>query len=309
MIDLHTHSTASDGTLSPAEIIRQAAQAGLNAVALTDHDTTAGLEEFTEAARKGPVRPVPGVEIACRWYGANLHLVGLFIDPAHPALQELLAGIRRARLERNRKVLDILAELGCPLEPEDIAPAHALGAVGRPHVARALVRRGHCCSVSQAFARFLKRGKPAYVRRELPSPAEGVAAIHEAGGVAVWAHPMTTRGPAAARARQPLRRLVEHGLDALEVCYVDYTPRQEAAARKLLEEFALLPSGGSDFHGDNIPGVRLGTGRDNLAVPDAWLEPLEKRAQRLRGKTTDTDEREPRHKGCVAAREGEGIFV
>ncbi|NOY79534.1 MAG: PHP domain-containing protein [Kiritimatiellaeota bacterium] len=285
MIDLHTHSTASDGTLSPAGIVHRAAQAGLSAVALTDHDTTAGIEEFMEAARGGPVRAIPGVEIACRWYGANLHLVGLFIDPACPVLQELLARVRHARTERNLKVLDILAELGCPLEPCDIAPEEPLAAVGRPHVARALVRRGHCQSVSQAFARFLKRGKPAYVRRELPLPSECVAAIHAAGGVAVWAHPMTTRGPAAARARRPLRHLFGHGLDGLEVCYVDYSPRQEAAARKLLEEFGLLPSGGSDFHGDNIPGVRIGTGRDNLAIPDTWVEPLEQRAEGFRTET------------------------
>ena len=285
MLDLHLHSTYSDGTVSPEGLVAMARARGLSAVALTDHDTAAGIPEFLAAAGKAPrPRCIPGIELACRWYTANLHIVGLFIDPTEESLKKLLENIQAARRERNRLIMERLAALGAPVAAETLDAVARGEVTGRPHFAQALIAAGHCRTLQEAFSRFLARGGPAYVRRALPLPKAAIEAIHAAGGVAVWAHPAATRGPSAARMRQVCRRLAAYDLDGIEVCYAQYSPRDTATVRALAREFHLLPSGGSDFHGDNSPGVAMGTGRGDLRVPDEWLGPLEERAAAYRAR-------------------------
>ena len=279
MLDLHTHSTASDGDLTPTELVNAADAAELSAVALTDHDTVAGLERFNTAGRNARVRTVDGVEIACKWYSGSLHLVGLFLNADTPALRALLERIRNNREIRNRTIAARLNEMGVPIAYDDVKAATEDGMVGRPHFAAKLVEMGYCGSTKEAFDSYLARGCSAYVQRELPLPEEGIATLHAAGSVVIWAHPFGgVAGTRMSRSRQVARELVKHGLDAVEIHYCDYTPAQQAAAKRLAAEFNLLVSGGSDFHGGHLQGIKLGVGYGDLRVPDNILPPLEARA-------------------------------
>ncbi len=282
MIDLHTHSTASDGRLSPSELIEASCRAGLEAVALTDHDTVSGLAEFMAAGRHRGVTAVPGVEIACSWYGLSLHLVGLFVDYENVVLLELLSSIRRHREERNRQILRNLQKLGIPLTDAAVQ-AESQGCestvIGRLHFARALVNGGYCLDLQQAFSRYLGSQAAAYVRRFLPLPGPAIETMHRAGGVVVLAHPLGGGGRIQrGRLRQKMQRLVSLGLDAVEVRYSDYDQPRQQIASELADEFGLLPSGGSDFHGEHSSSIRLGRGYGNLVVPGEWLAPLRERA-------------------------------
>ncbi len=279
MIDLHTHSTASDGSVSPSDLVKEAEAAGLTAIALTDHDTVAGLSEFMTAGGSSPVETIPGVELACSWYGGSLHLVGLFVDAGNAQLLRLLEKIRRNRNIRNRRMLEKLAAAGVRLQYEEIQQIAGGEVVGRPHFAAALVQSGHCANFAEAFGKYIGKNCPGYVRRFLPLPAEALRTIHAAGGVAVWAHPcggtdVSIRG----RIRQIARHLQAKGLDGMEVLYSDYTDDQRQLAGEIADQLGLLSSGGSDYHGTNMPGVRLGHGRSRLLVPDEFLEPLRTRA-------------------------------
>jgi predicted metal-dependent phosphoesterase TrpH len=279
MIDLHVHSTASDGTLSPVELVAAAERIGLAAIALTDHDTMDGLQAFQAAGRARAVRAIPGVEISCGWYNRSLHLLGLFVDPGAAGLNHLLQRVRQGRVTRNHEILAVLRRLGMPVSWEEVAAAAGDGVIGRPHIARVLVRRGCCRSVREAFELWLGKGKKAYVRRYRPQPKETIDAIHAAGGVTVWAHALSGQPVAPAKLRQVVRHLQRVGLDALETCYSDYQPEHEVLAAAIAREFGLLPSGGSDFHGQDMPEIALGRGRGNLAVPDEFLTDLETRAE------------------------------
>ncbi len=284
MIDLHTHSTASDGTLSPAQLARQAESIGLTAVALTDHDTTAGLAEFEQAARSLNVEAIAGVELACNWYSGSLHIVGLFIEPGNPVLEGMLETVRLNRQARNQTILEKLEAIGHPLTLDEVRAESGDGVIGRPHIAKALVSRGYCADISEAFDRLLTVGKPAYVRRFLPTCAEGIAAIHAAGGVAVWAHPVGFRQLPPGKVRQMARQLKGMALDGVEFYYSEYSPEQQMLVQNIGRELDLLASGGSDFHGDTIPTIQLGTGKGNLAVPDSILPQLRERAARIHAK-------------------------
>ena len=281
MIDLHLHSTASDGTLSPAALARLAAASGLTAAALTDHDTTAGLGEFLAAAAETPgLRAVPGVELSCSWYSGSMHILGLFINPRCPELAALLGEVRTSRDRRNDAILARLRHLGLHL-PEGAVHADAADPViGRPHIARALVEHGHCRDLPDAFERFLGTGRPACIRRHLPLPETMIRIIHAAGGIAVWAHPLAQLRNSGAKLRQTARVLQNHGLDGMETYYSDYRPEETVLARGIAQQLGLLECGGSDFHGAHSPGIQPGTGRGTLAVPDAILDALEARVAR-----------------------------
>lgn len=279
MIDLHTHSTASDGTFKPNKIIAAAEDLGLTAVALTDHDTLDGIGPFMDAARRCRTRAIPGVEIACSWYGGSLHIVGLFVDPDDQPLRDLLATVRQARDTRNTRILRNLRNLGYEISEADLLAEAGGGVPGRPHIAAAVVEKGYFTENAQVFRALLSKGGPAYVRRYLPRPSVGIGAIHRAGGVAVWAHPAGGYDVIApSRIRQVARTLKSQGLDAMEVFYCDHTPRQQEACGRIARELNLLASGGSDFHGRHMPKIRLGTGFGSLAVPDELLGPLENKA-------------------------------
>lgn len=282
MIDLHVHSTCSDGSVSPTDIVRAAADIGLTAVALTDHDTVAGVDEFMEAAPAAKITAVPGVEISCSWYAGTMHMVGLFVDPRNADLLAMLETIQGNRHTRNLLIIEKLRSLGIDITHDEAAAVAGGDVVGRPHIAQVLVRRGACCDLQDAFDRFLATGKPAYVRRFLPLPEEAIGTLHKAGAVVVWAHPLSQLRTATAKLRQTARFLKDAGLDAMEVHYPGFSEDETATASAVAKQTGLLASGGSDFHGENSPGIALGTGRGDLRVPDHLLPPLAERAKTYR---------------------------
>ena len=290
-IDLHTHSTASDGTLRPAEIFELACSIGLRAVALTDHDTTAGVAEFTDAARERPeCEAVPGVELACSYGGKELHIVGLFIDRHAPLLEQFLACERARRIKRNRDMKIKLSLLGYPLDDDEpaFAAAGGMGAnLGRPHFAQALVEKYHFPDLRTVFDKLLGNNKPAYIPRENASPREAIEAIHSAGGLAVWAHPIYRDRNERAYVRRVARKLGALGLDAMEGYYSLFGPPETQLVTETAQQFDLGLSGGSDFHGTRSPNIDLGCGAGKLCVPAALLEDL-KRRQALRSKGIDS---------------------
>jgi predicted metal-dependent phosphoesterase TrpH len=269
-IDLHTHSTVSDGTLGPAEVIEAAAAAGLDAVALTDHDNLAGWPEAAAAARGLGVEFVPGVEISCRWYGTeppiSLHLLGYWFDPSFEPLLAELSRVRGARELRAQAMVDLMRADGIDVTWEEVQDYAAGGTVGRPHLAQALIRRGLAGSVSQAFAPELL-GR----RWRVPKPDTDVFValdlVRNAGGVSVFAHPRASR-----RGRVvPDWLIVEmsiRGLAGLEADHEDHSPEERAAVRALADDIGILATGSSDFHGANKP-TPIGANLTDAAVFEA----------------------------------------
>ncbi len=243
--DFHCHSTASDGRVAPAELVRLAYGRGVRVLALTDHDTTDGLSEATAAAAACPgLRLVPGVELACDIPGAELHMLGLFIDPTDAPLQARLRGLREGRIERAQRMTAVLAREGVPVDWARVEAFAGEASVGRPHVARALVEAGHVATIEEAFDRFLAFGRPAFVERDRLEPEAGIALIRAAGGVAVFAHPPFSGDGYEAIAE----RLAAAGLFGLEVYYRHYPSELVASLRALADRLDLIPTGGSDFH-------------------------------------------------------------
>ncbi len=247
MIDLHLHTSASDGMLRPADLVVRAAQAGLLTISVTDHDTTAGLVEARAEAQARGMRLIDGIEITAVEAERDVHVLGYFIDPRHEALRSFLEGQRSDRLRRVREIVDRLATLGAPIDPK---PLIARGleegkSVGRPHVASALIASGHVQSWDEAFERYLEKGKPAFVPRRGAVAAEVVAVIRAAGGVASLAHPALTG----------VDHLIPHlagaGLGALETRHSDQDEPTETRYRALAQSLGLATTGGSDFHGDH----------------------------------------------------------
>lgn len=269
MADLHTHTTASDGTLTPWELVALAGELGLEAVAITDHDSVAGLEEGLAAGEELGVRVIPGVELSASQEGCEVHIVGLFIHRDCPELLEFLARRREERVRRNARMLERLAEAGMPLAPEEVTPAGS-GLLTRIHVAEALARKGWAATPVGAMEKYLLPGGPGWVAKNSPCPRECGEIIHRAGGLAYLAHldRIDKRDPE--RGLRMARRVLETaGLDGLEARYATYTRAWEALADGLAAELGLRRSGGSDFHGDRKPN-RLGTGLGELFVPAAW---------------------------------------
>lgn len=274
-IDLHIHSTASDGTVPPETLPALGAAAGLSALALTDHDTVAGLPAFLARQKDFPdLELIAGVELSSHYAMREIHLVGLFLDVRNPDFLAFLDAMRAERRLRAEKMREKLAALGYPLDDDELRAAGAHDTPGRPHFARALVRRGAFASVPEVFTRLLQRGAPGYVPRTLPEPADCLKAIKAAGGVAVWAHPIRNRAGEEGFARRVLNVLVPLGLDAVEAYYTDFTVKQTQIMCKLAGEFRLVLSGGSDFHGENHPEIAVGTGSGTLQVPDELLTGL-----------------------------------
>ncbi|MCB2188231.1 MAG: PHP domain-containing protein [Deltaproteobacteria bacterium] len=277
LVDLHTHTTASDGSLTPRELVALAKEEGLAAVAITDHDTVDGLPEALAAGRELDFPVIPGVEISAQSpEGGSLHLVGLFLQPDHPALLEALATLQAARAERNPKILAKFQALGLPLTWEEVTAQAAGGLVGRPHFARALVARGWVSNLGEAFGRYLGYGKRAYVPKFRFDPARSLALLRAAGAVPVLAHPGLLKMPPAAL-EALLWELKGQGLAGLEVFYSEHNPAEERRFLSLAGRLGLAPSGGSDFHGGNKQGIRLGRGRGNLKVDAGVLAGLRAR--------------------------------
>lgn len=280
MIDLHIHSTCSDGSVSPEELVQAGEAAGLYAMALTDHDTVEGVERFLGACARSctktgeRIRGISGVEISADVDRGSLHMLGYFVDPKDGALQEALRRIREGRQLRNRTILERLQNAGIGITWEEVKGFAGEDMVGRPHFAQALLRKGYVRTIKQAFDRYLARGKRAYVERVRLSPEESIAAIRGAGGVPVLGHPATL-GLDTAALKGYVRRLKEIGLLGMEVYYTEYTPTRTRQFLELAEELSLVATGGTDFHGAITPDIRLGRGFGNLDIPDEIVANLE----------------------------------
>jgi predicted metal-dependent phosphoesterase TrpH len=261
--DLHTHSTASDGTFTPTELVEAAYSLGISLLALTDHDTTAGVSEALAAARRLEMSFLTGVELSAEGPPGKCHLLGLGIDPNYPCLIETLRQLSQKRRERNLKIIGRLNALGVAITMEDVLAHAPQGAnIGRPHFAATLVALGAVADTKEAFARYLGDEAAANVEKETISPAEAIALVHEAGGLCFLAHPGLLRRSQHETHESRVRALTALGLDGIEAYYSSYTPANEAFFLRLAEKLGLLVTGGSDFHGANKPDVPLGVVRD-----------------------------------------------
>jgi predicted metal-dependent phosphoesterase TrpH len=272
--DLHMHSRCSDGTLEVESLVDAVHAAGVSVFSLTDHDTLVGLARAEQAAAKHGLRLIPGVEISTRLEQIELHILGYGFDVHQPALNEALKGQRTAREDRIPRILEKLAQLGVSLSLEDVYREAGDAAPGRPHVARALVRRGHVRDTDEAFRRYLGDAGPAQIRKSVPEPRVAIAWLHAAGGKAVWAHPLARPIQRAGGFELLLRELKEQGLDGVEEVHPGHDKAARRRIRKLARELDLKLTGGSDFHGDASPGVSLGVGRGHDEVPLSVVDAL-----------------------------------
>ena len=279
--DLHTHSTFSDGTVAPAEVVRRARDARLVALALTDHDTFDGIDEALDAGARLGVRVVPGIELSLPHAG-TFHMIGLGVDPANARLRAAADLLRDGRGPRNAIIVAKLRALGIDLTIEEVEAEAGGDVVARPHFARVLLKKHVVGSLQDAFERFLKKGAPAYADRPRVELGEAVAAVRDAGGSTIVCHPFTLGFDEDDAIVTELRRLAAAGVDAVEVRCGSSTKTEIARWERLGAEAGLLPSGGSDFHGDNKPDLKVGVGRGRLRVPVEWLDALEARASARR---------------------------
>ena len=276
-IDLHLHTTHSDGSFSTRDVMTFAKQAGLTALAITDHDIVEGIAEATAIGAELGIEVVPGVEISSRLGESELHILGYFLNWTDPLLAQRLSTLRDSRHTRNPKIVQRLNELGIPMTYEEVRALAGTESVGRPHIARLLMEKKFVTSAKEAFDRYLANGRPAFVDRELPEPVEAVQWIREAGGVPVLAHPTWVR-TSADGLRTLVRELKAAGLGGIEVHYSTHTPSQTTEYLELAKQCDLLVTGGSDFHGVTKPDIEVGIGRGQLKVSDKLLDPLRKAA-------------------------------
>lgn len=262
-IDLHTHTTASDGLCSPSTLVRLASEAGLSTIAVTDHDSVDGIEEALQAGSEYGLTVIPGVELSSDADGKDVHVLGYFIDHTSQTLREQLAALRDARRLRAERMVTALTEGGYPLTIQDVLHHAGGGAIGRAHVGRALVALGHAETMEEAFQRFIGHGRPFYVKKPLAHPREVCALIRDSGGLPVIAH------PAISRAEDLVPDLIDAGLAGVEVYHTEHGDESRARLLQLAQRHGLLVTGGSDFHGQP-GGAVLGA----AGVPDDVLEPL-----------------------------------
>jgi predicted metal-dependent phosphoesterase TrpH len=245
-LDLHVHTTCSDGQLAPEAVAAQARRAGLHAIAITDHDTTAGVAPARAAGEALGLRVIAGIELSCNRDGREMHLLGYGIDPDHPAIAAITARLGALRRERVGTIIDRLCALGVTIRREDVLTPAGNVSVGRPHVADAMVRVGAVRHQQEAFSRYLADGGPAYVPSRGPDVADAIVAVRAAGGCSVWAHPALDDAPLFPRLRAM-------GLDGVEVLRPNLAPTSSSALEHAAREAGLVTSGGSDWHGGNPP--------------------------------------------------------
>ena len=273
MIDLHAHSTASDGTLTPRELIGLAASEGLRAIALTDHDTTAGLDEAASEARARGIGFVPGIELEVEWGFGVFHLLGLGLERWHGAVSAKIDHLRALRTARNRAMVDLMQRAGIGIDYDDLVDMAGHGTVGRPHFARWLVRNGRVSSMQEAFDTMIGEGRPFYLPKRGMSVGKTCDLIHEAGGLAVVAHPQTLR-IGWEELGKSLKRWRGEGLDGVEAYHANLTCNEAHRLASMAQELDLCVTAGSDYHGPPRTDRRLGRTCDGMAIDDRFLEPF-----------------------------------
>lgn len=272
--DLHAHSNASDGSLTPTELLQLAVQSGLSAVVLSDHNTVAGLEEFNQAAKALPVEAVPGVEFSTEYKGVELHILALYVRSEHyPAINALLADFKQRKEQSNLQLLQALKDVGFALDYDRIRANHSY--VNRANIAEEMIRQGYVESVREAFKTWLNPEKGYYIPPKRPDAYETIRFIKSMGAIAVLAHPFLNLNEAGLREFLP--EAVRCGLDAMETMYAKYDDQTTLLAKNIAAQYGILESGGSDFHGTAKPDIALGTGRGDLFIPLKILDALKER--------------------------------
>ena len=272
-VDLHTHSTASDGSESPSVLVDMAVGLGLSVLALTDHDTLEGIAEARDSAVRSGIHLIPGTEISLDYLG-GMHLVVLWLEPGPGPLQDRLGGLQDGRAGRNAAIVDALTDLGMPVSLDEVIEESGGGSVGRPHIAAVMMRKGYVESVAEAFDLWLGTGRPAYAARPRLTPEEAIGLARESGGVPILAHPHTLGINRSHAMADILVRLRSAGLVGLEAMYAAYHRHEREGYADLARRFGLVASGGSDYHGSYKPGLELGTGYGDLVVPDHVVDQL-----------------------------------
>lgn len=276
LCDLHTHSTFSDGTDTPTALVALAEERGLGAIALTDHNTVAGLPEFLEAAKGTSVRAIPGTEFSTDYRGTELHILGLFLKPEDfGVITERLEDYHRRKEQSNRCLVEKLNAAGYAIDYDRIKNSTPEGQVNRALIAAELTRLGYTESIQAAFKQLLSPKCGYYVPPTRPCPFETIRYIKSLGAVAVLAHPFLNLNEADLR--EFLKEAVPCGLDAMETLYSTYDEETTAAAKQVADDFGLLHSGGSDYHGGNKPHIQMGIGQGNLAIPQGLMAAMEER--------------------------------
>ena len=273
MIDLHTHSTVSDGSDHPGQVAELAAAAGCRAFALTDHDRLDGIPEARQRAGELGVEVVPGCEISCEWEGGTFHLLTYFVEQGSDPLASMLEDLQEARDDRNPVMVDRLIEMGLPITMAEVEAEAGASGMGRPHMAAVLVRNGAVASVQEAFDRYLAKGRPGYVDKRKLTVPEALAAGRASGGVPVVAHPLSLN-LAPPELDRALSELAELGLGGVECIYGRYRPEEREGLARLARDHGLVVTGGSDHHGRYKPDLQVGVGTGDLQVPDSALDDL-----------------------------------
>jgi 3',5'-nucleoside bisphosphate phosphatase len=280
-VDLHCHSTASDGTESPAQVARLAVQSGLSALALTDHDTVAGIAEAAEAARGAGLDFLPGIEISCEYpHPGTMHLLGYGVNADSPVLRNLTKTLIAGRDNRNPKIIAKLRELGVAITMEEVENEAGGNVLGRPHIAAILLRKGYVSSIKQAFDKYLAPGGLAYYDKERLTASQAIGMVLECGGLAVLAHPAQLRTENDAQLERVVKDLIDVGLAGIEVIHSDHDDVMLAKYTRLADRYGLVKTGGSDFHGKNKKDIELGVA-GNRRIPREFYDAL---VQKLKAK-------------------------
>lgn len=276
LVDLHTHSTASDGTYTPEQLVNAAGDMGLTALALTDHDTMAGIEEARAAAKGKSLDFVDGVEISSEYQGVEIHVVGLWVYDHRESMEAALDEVRLARLGRNARIIAKLEDMGCRITEQEVKDL-AGTTIGRPHIAQALMHKGYVNSIQEAFDRYIGDGGAANVPKKRIACEKSIELIAKCKGISVMAHPGLIKMDWPEKEKL-IKTMADNGLTAMEVQYSAHDSGTTDRLRGLCKRFGLLESGGSDFHGDIKPGIKLGYGKGNLRIHrDIYQKLLERR--------------------------------
>lgn len=275
IVDLHAHTTASDGSYTPTELVRYAKKKGLSAIAITDHDTIAGVEEAFIEGRKLGIRVIPGAELSTRMDDCDVHMTSLFINCKNEQLIKRLDDMAASRQERNYKMVDKLHEAGFQIDRRDLDALGEGKILARGHIAQILIARGYATELKEALRKYLSKGTPGYVQKEVLSPEECIQLVHDAGGLIFVAHLHQIDPQDPEHCKDVARRLIRMGADGLETQYCEFDDEWRQATEQIAQECGCLRSGGSDFHGAMKKGLDLACGYGDLQVPYTFLEAMD----------------------------------